>query len=149
MARLLAIAACVLLALAGWAARRAAPPASVRASAVPGGDDTPLGRGRAVYEQYGCALCHGADGKGGFANPNAETDGRVPAVIYVAEGYTQAELRRKVLDGVASVGKADAKGARPPFRMPGWRGQMTTRELDDLVSYLLSLEPGSSDAKWK
>jgi mono/diheme cytochrome c family protein len=33
--------------------------------------------------------------------------------------------------------------------MPGWRGQMTTRELDDLVLYLMGLNPKSSDAKWR
>ena len=36
--------------------------------------DTAIERGRVVYARYGCAMCHGADGKGGFKNPNSETD---------------------------------------------------------------------------
>lgn len=149
MTRLLPIAAGVVLAVAARVATRAPMPHSVRASASERGEDTPAQRGRAVYERYGCALCHGADGTGGFLNPNAETAGKVPAVIYVAEGYTKAELQRKILDGVPSVGRADPKGPRPPFRMPGWRGQMTPQELDDLVLYLMGLAPKSSDAKWR
>ena len=147
--RLLAIVAGVLLALAAWVATRVPMPLSVRTSSPERSEETAAQRGRAVYEQYGCALCHGADGKGGFPNPNAETDGKVPAVIYVAEGYTKAELQRKILDGVPSVGKADPKGPRPAFRMPGWKGQMTAQELDDLALYLMGLNPKSSDAKWR
>ncbi|MBI1875018.1 MAG: cytochrome c [Acidobacteria bacterium] len=106
-------------------------------------------RGRLVYRRYGCATCHGVDGKGGFPNQNAETDGKVPAVIYVAEGYTDRELRQRLLDGTPTVGKADAKGPRPPYRMPGWRAQMTDREVDDLVQYLKSLYPKSAGEKWR
>jgi mono/diheme cytochrome c family protein len=106
-------------------------------------------RGRLVYEKYGCVACHGNEGKGGFANPNAETDGKVPGVTYVAEGYTRAELRRKVLDGLATVGKKDAQGARPPYRMPGWAGVMSDAESTDLVEYLWSLLPKGTSDKWR
>ncbi len=106
-------------------------------------------RGRIVYQRYGCALCHGADGKGGFANANAETDGKVPGVLFVKEGYTPAELRLKILDGMAAIGKADPKGPLPPYRMPGWRGQMADGEVADLVEYLLSLYPASTEEKWR
>lgn len=147
--RLLPVAAGVLLVLAARVATRVPMPLSVRTSSRESGEVTAAQRGHAVYEQYGCALCHGADGKGGFPNPNAETDGKVPAVIYVAEGYTTTELQQRILDGVPSVGKADPKGPRPPFRMPGWKGQMTAHELDDLVLYLMGLNPKSSDAKWR
>jgi mono/diheme cytochrome c family protein len=102
-----------------------------------------------VYAQYGCGACHGADGKGGFPNPNAETDGKVPAVIYVAEGFTRAELRRKILDGFPTIGKADPKGPRPPYRMPGWAGQMTDQDAGDLVEYLMSLYPKSEAQQWR
>jgi mono/diheme cytochrome c family protein len=110
---------------------------------------TPVERGRLLYAQYGCVLCHGADGKGGFPNPNAETDGKVPAVIYVAEGYTESELRRMILDGARSIGRADLAGPTPPYRMPGWRGHMTAQEVDDLVQYLLSLYPISERESWR
>lgn len=109
----------------------------------------PVERGRLVYRRYGCAMCHGVDGKGGFPNLNAETDGKVPAVIYVSEGYTDRELRLRLLDGTPAVGKGDPKGPRPPYRMPGWRGRITDQELDDLVLYLRSLYPQTAGEKWR
>lgn len=110
---------------------------------------TSIERGRVVYRRYGCAMCHGVDGKGGFPNLNAETDGKVPAVIYVSEGYTDRELRQRLLDGTSTIGKGDPKGPRPPYRMPGWRDQMSDREVDDLVQYLHSLFPKTADEKWR
>jgi mono/diheme cytochrome c family protein len=109
----------------------------------------PIARGRAVYGRYGCAACHGDLGTGGFANLNSETDGKVPGVTFVAEGYTKGELRKKVLDGFATVGRKDANGPRPPYRMPGWAGQMTEAEVADLVEYLFSLYPKSAGDKWR
>lgn len=115
------------------------------AAALPGAVD----RGRQVYARYGCAQCHGDHGKGGFSNPNAETDGQVPGVIFVKEGYTTEELHRKILDGVPTIGKEDPKAGTPPYRMPGWAGQMTDGEVTDLVQYLMSLYPESADDKWR
>jgi len=142
-----AIAAILVLGLAGRTLTRAPAPKLVRVGAAAGGENA-VARGRLVYESYGCALCHGPDGKGGFANPNAETAGKVPGVLFVAEGYTEGELRKRILDGVAAVGRADPKGPRPPYRMPGWAGQMSDRELGDLVQYLMSLYPKSSKTEW-
>ena len=122
-------------------------PQTVRTPAAAG--VSAIERGRVVYAQYGCSACHGNDGKGGFANANAETDGKVPGVTFVAEGYTKGELRKKVLDGLATVGKKDPNGPRPPFRMPGWAGQMTDAEVADLVEYLFSLYPKSAGDKWR
>ena len=110
---------------------------------------TAAARGQAVYAHYGCAACHGADGKGGFPNANSETDGKVPGVIFVKEGYTRAELRKKILDGLATVGKKDPQGPRPPYRMPGWAGVMTDAEVGDLIEYLMSLYPKSEAQKWR
>lgn len=124
-------------------------PRAVRLGAPAVRPATGIERGREVYHRYGCAMCHGADGKGGFANPNAETDGKVPGVTYVAEGYTPAELRQRLLDGTPVVGKADPKGPRPPYRMPGWRNQMTDQEVGDLVQYLFSLQPKTTEEKWR
>lgn len=132
-------------------ARMQSPPLPHVVRVHPAGDvpSTGIERGRLVYRRYGCAMCHGVDGKGGFTNQNAETDGKVPAVVYVAEGYTDRELRLRLLDGTPTVGKADPKGPRPPYRMPGWRGHMTDQEVDDLVLYLRSLYPKSAGEKWR
>lgn len=143
------IAALAAVGLVARAQTRPPLPQVVRAAVDRESPESASQRGRAVYERYGCAMCHGADGKGGFANPNAETDGQVPGVQYVAEGYTEAELARKILDGVHTVGKADPKGPRPPYRMPGWAGYMTEQEVHDLVQYLVGLYPESAQEKWR
>lgn len=138
------------LVVAGYGLRlemRSPAPQSLRTPAVTGA--SAIERGRVVYAQYGCSVCHGNDGKGGFANANAETDGMVPGVTFVAEGYTRPELRRKILDGLATIGKKDQAGPRPPFRMPGWAGQMTDADVADLVEYLWSLYPQSETQKWR
>jgi len=118
------------------------PPAAVAAN-------TAVVRGRAVYEHWGCASCHGDLGVGGFANPNSETEGKVPGVNFVAEAYTKGELRKYILTGAASIGKADPNGQLPPYRMPGWTGQMTDRDAGDLVEYLFSIYPKSEAQKWR
>lgn len=141
------IAAVLVLGFGAKALTRSPAPTAVPAAVrVPA--ESPAERGRVVYERYGCALCHGPEGKGGFANPNSETAGKVPGVVYVAEGYTEPELRKKVLEGLATVGRGDPKGPRPPYRMPGWAGQMSDRDVGDLVKYLMSLYPKSAEEKW-
>ena len=41
---------------------------------------TPVERGKAVFRKYGCAGCHGLEGKGGVPNPNAKTAQQVPGL---------------------------------------------------------------------
>jgi len=145
------IAIALVTAAATLAVRAATRPAAPRIVRVdePRVDASAAVRGRRVYLRYGCSACHGLDGNGGFANANAETDGKVPGVTYVAEGFTRRELRKKILDGFAPVGKKDPNGPRPPFRMPGWAGQMADAELTDLVEYLWSLYPKTETDKWR
>jgi len=111
--------------------------------------NTAAARGRLAYERYGCRMCHGVDGKGGFANPNAETDGKVPAVIYVKEGYTAAEVAKVIQDGQSRIGRGDPGGLTPPYRMPGWHDRISRQDLDDLVQYLMSLYPEAAAEKWR
>jgi mono/diheme cytochrome c family protein len=98
-------------------------------------------RGRLLYQSYGCGVCHGSDAKGGFANANSETEGKVPGLLKVKEGYLERELVQKILDGAPHIGKADDKGPTPPYRMPGWKDRMTRAEATDLAKYLVSLYP--------
>jgi len=135
----------VALLVAGYAVNRQLRPPVPQTVRVPAATaDTAIVRGRAVYGRYGCPACHGDLGVGGFANPNSETDGKVPGVTFVAEGYLKSELRRYLLTGNASIGKADPGKPGPPFRMPGWAGHMTDAEVADLVEYLWSLYPESA-----
>lgn len=139
-----------LLALALVTTALTSPPAPrAERAAVTAASRTSVERGRLVYERYGCGLCHGSDGKGGFANPNAETESKVPGVIYSKEGYTAAELHRLILNGTPRIGKADPNAPTPPYRMPGWRERMSEREVSDLVEYLFSLYPESEETKWR
>lgn len=144
---LLAVLAVFVAAGVQWATGAPAPHA-VRARHDPPAASA-IERGRGVYAAYGCAMCHGIDAKGGFANPNAETDGKVPGLLMVKEGYLPRELAQKILDGAPRIGKADPKGPVPPYRMPGWRDRMTREEADDLVQYLFSLYPKAAEEKWR
>ncbi len=148
--RAVAVALLVIVALALRAQGRPASPTIVRTQPV-GILNSAEGRGRLVYERYGCRMCHGDDGKGGMANPNAMTEGKVPGVIidYVGEGYTVAELKRLILNGAPRIDREDPKGPVPPYRMPGWNGQISSQDLEDLVRYLLSLVPKSTDKGWR
>jgi mono/diheme cytochrome c family protein len=148
MKRVLMVALAAVLLIVARAILRAPDPVAVRAEAAPL-SESPEARGRVVYERYGCVMCHGKEGKGGFANPNSETDGKVPGVLYVAEAYTRAEARKRVLDGTPTIGRSDPKGPRPPYRMPGWRGRMTDAEVGDVVDYLFSIYPKASEKKWR
>ena len=144
MKRGLAVA---LLAIAALSLRvYARPPAPVVVRAQPPAvATTPEARGRIVFERYGCRMCHGEDGKGGLANPNAQGDGKVPSVIidYPAEGYSVAELKGLILNGKPRIDREDPQGPVPPYRMPGWKGQISDRDVDDVVRYLTSLYPRS------
>jgi mono/diheme cytochrome c family protein len=102
---------------------------------------SPVERGHEVYRKYGCAGCHGLDGKGGVPNPNAKTAQQVPGLLYVAEGYTKDELKARIVKGQHEIPALDAKLPPPPLYMPGWGGTIKDAEADDLVAYLISLKP--------
>jgi mono/diheme cytochrome c family protein len=149
MKRILGTAVVILVAVGVHLQTRGAAPTTVRLRVEPPAGDA-AARGRQLYLAYGCAMCHGAEGKGGFANPNAESEGKVPGLVMVKEGYLERELVQKILDGAPRIGKADPKGPLPPYRMPGWRDRMTRAEATDLARYLVSLYPKqASEDKWR
>ena len=124
-------------------------PTTVRVSVEPPPVDA-VARGRLVYQAYGCQMCHGGDAKGGFANLNSESAGKVPGLVMVKEGYLEREVIQKILEGTPRIGKADPKGPTPPYRMPGWNDRMTRAEAADLTKYLFSLYPKKADdEKWR
>lgn len=95
--------------------------------------------GRYVYVKYGCAACHGPDGKGGIPNFNYENDVE-PDLTKTVNTYTRDELREKIQNGVLAVGKKDPKGATPPLYMPAWKDKIKGQELEDLITYLYSIK---------
>lgn len=133
----------VVVVLAVRAYGRPPAPESIRTTAKPT-PEAPLARGRLVYERYGCMLCHGVEGKGGVANPNALRNAQVPSITEVADVYTVAEVTTLVRNGRSHVDRADEKGAAPPYRMPGWGERMSDQEVSDLVQYVMSLTPKSA-----
>jgi mono/diheme cytochrome c family protein len=102
---------------------------------------TPVDRGHAVFKKFGCFQCHGQDAKGGVANPNAKTAEQVPSLIYVADGYTRAELIAFISRGERNIPRLNPAGPEPPHFMPKWGPVIKNSELDDLATYLLSLKP--------
>jgi len=105
-------------------------------------------RGAVLFKRYGCQLCHGANGAQGIKNPNSQTGGEIASLTRVAEGYSKSELRKKILNGVKEIQRADPKGETPPFRMPGWTGRISKQNLNALVEYLFSLMPESEGDDW-
>jgi mono/diheme cytochrome c family protein len=105
----------------------------------------PVERGHAVYRKYGCAGCHGPDGKGGVPNPNSKTAEQVPGLLHVADGYTKAELKDRIVKGQKEIPALDEKRPPPPLYMPPWGSVIRDAEMDDLVLYLISLKPKGDD----
>ena len=48
---------------------------------------------------------------------------------------------KRILNGQHEIFALDPKKPPPPLYMPAWRGKIAEGELNDLVDYLLSLEP--------
>lgn len=107
---------------------------------VPSKERSDVERGRYLFNRYGCFSCHGKQGAGGIKNNNA-VGGAVPSLTYVAEGYTDEELKQKIRKGVPNIAKEKKEGPTPPLSMPVWKKAFTDTELDELVSYLISLKP--------
>lgn len=113
----------------------------------------PVEHGKQVYRKYGCAGCHGLEAKAGRANFNAlgpgqenpETDmdkGREPTLPDTVGTFTRDELRHKIQTGVsgANIVKFNPNGPTPPLYMPAWKEKIKGEELEDLISYLLSIK---------
>ncbi|MBI4424158.1 MAG: cytochrome c [Elusimicrobia bacterium] len=123
----------------------AAPKTEPRPAAAPE-------RGKRVFHKYGCQGCHGVNAEAGRANFNAmgpgQADphkdmwlGREPTLPDVVGTYTREELAKKIQDGVpgSAIAKFNPNGPAPPLYMPAWKDKIKGEELDDLVSYLLSI----------
>ena len=97
-------------------------------------------QGKAVFQKYGCAACHGVEGRGGVRNKNMEMAEEVPPLIYVADGFTREELKETIRKGRYPA-RSDSSGPTPPLWMPAWEQKISEEELDALADYLFSLQP--------
>ncbi|MBI3299752.1 MAG: c-type cytochrome [Elusimicrobia bacterium] len=100
----------------------------------------PLKRGAEIYARAGCVTCHGKGGKGGYTNLNA-IGGKVPAVERAKEGFSRAELIKRIADGVRHPTKADPAGPEPMLWMPAWKEALKPDEIEAVADYVLSLAP--------
>lgn len=103
-----------------------------------------IAAGERIYLRYGCTTCHGREGKYQAANLNAQ-GGKVPALTYVAEGFTVDELKDRIRKGRKSD-KEDIMGPHPPLYMQPWKDIMDEEELSVLTKYLWNLLP--KEEKW-
>ena len=76
--------------------------------------------------QFGCAVCHAADGAGRFVQAGAAP--AITARALAARGYDAAALSRAIRDGVAADGRALS------YYMPRW--QLDTAEMHALLAHL-------------
>lgn len=95
--------------------------------------------GQAVFHQYGCNGCHGANAMGGRKNWNAQLGQEVPSLVYVKAYYDKDTLKEFIRTGRQPAPRLDTRRPRPPLYMPSWKDRVTEEELDALAEYLLSL----------
>ena len=131
------------------AARAVRPngPAPVSKPAVEGNliKEPRIAAGAELYF-FNCAHCHGDEGLGGVPNPNADPAELVPDLIRVAQGYTNEELKDRILKGQREIPILDPNRPPPPLYMPSWRGRISDAEVDDLVAYLVRLKPSEDES---
>ena len=103
-------------------------------------DTSAAEKGRAVFQKYGCAACHGIRGLGGIHNKNMDIGEEVPSLRYVSDGYTREELKEVIRKGRFPA-RASSKEPTPPLWMPAWGDKLSEEELEAVVDYLISLHP--------
>jgi mono/diheme cytochrome c family protein len=96
-----------------------------------------------------CAVCHGADGKGGNPNPGSD-DGTVPALNPIDPLLTDPDpnVFTTNLDLYLEHGSTPS-GPGPTLSMPAWgdKGLLTPQQIADVIAYVKSLNPVAAAPK--
>ena len=107
-----------------------------------GGSSDPVVRGKQIYDKQGCNACHSIGGQGGTTGPDqtrlaANAEGRIKDPGYKGNARDAAGyIRESILQPGAYV-----LPGFPDNLMPTTFGQqLSAQDLDDLVSYLLTLK---------
>jgi mono/diheme cytochrome c family protein len=109
------------------------PPWNKETNSVKWGED--------LFNFVGCVGCHGTQGTGGYVNNNV-VGGKIPALTFVADGYSREELREQIENGEVSE-PADHTQPPPLINMPSWKKMLTSDEIEALVDYVTSLRPAA------
>ena len=80
-------------------------------------DQATIERGRAVFQKYGCYVCHGIGGAGGIKNKNSTKGEYVSSLTGVGGSFSVDDLNERTLKGVASARKKNPQGPTPPVSM--------------------------------
>jgi len=95
-----------------------------------------------------CAVCHGADGKGGNPNPGSD-DGTIPPLNPIDPLLTDPDpsVFRTNVDLFVEHGSTPA-GPSPTFSMPAWgdKGLLTPQQIADVIAYVMSLNSSAAAA---
>lgn len=95
---------------------------------------TRVSQGSLMMSGGGCGSCHRANGRGGTIRMMMGTAIKTPDITYgalIKEGFTDATIKRAILDGLDEAGK--------PLNEPMPRWQMTNADVDATIAYLKTL----------
>ncbi|ALP52306.1 hypothetical protein Tel_03635 [Candidatus Tenderia electrophaga] len=97
--------------------------------------------GESVYREH-CAQCHGDRGQGDPNWRQRDAEGMFPPPPLNGTGHawhhSKQWLKQMILNG-----SAPGKG-----KMPGWRGQLSDREIDAVIEWFQSRWPNPVYAAW-
>ncbi len=116
---------------------RPSNPGGTGAAAALKGDAT---AGQVVFETN-CVRCHGAEGKGGVANPGSD-DGTVPSLNPIDDTLVSQDYGTYAgnLDLFLEHGSTPS-GPSPVLSMPNWgdAGKLQPQQIADVIAYVISL----------
>ena len=98
-------------------------------------------QGKAVFEKFGCAACHGIGGVGGRKDWNAGLGEEIPSLLYVKAYYGSdvESLKNLIRNGRQPVPRVNSTRPRPSLYMPAWKDRIPEADMEALIAYLLSL----------
>ncbi len=96
-----------------------------------------------------CAVCHGANGKGGNPNPGSD-DGTIPALNPIDPTIANADPKTFAMNVDLFLEHGSTPGGpNPTFSMPAWGDKklLTPQQIADAIAYVMSLNPQASNAQ--
>ncbi|HJW81179.1 MAG TPA: cytochrome c [Acidiferrobacterales bacterium] len=135
-------AALLLLGACSKEADKAASPAPM--ATVRHFDPESIGRGARLFEEH-CAQCHGPQAQG---HPDWQTpsDGSFAAAPPL--NGTGNDWKRSRAELVATIKTGVRRKSDKVDIMPGWKGRLSERDIEDVLSWMQSLWPAEVYDAW-